>query len=492
MSQEPNGSFSFNSDSNQDHDQNKNNIYLQIATPKSPNSDGFSPTEITDDHHHHGNTVEDEIKQNVVNQIDIEILLKHREYNLVQNEISKVQNQMDTLQKLHDDPQYSKYIKNIIELKEGVKNDYKFGNTSFGGYNEPSEMITRRHSMYGIRRSISEESPKPQRTSYGGLRPVLDSQGNKICVHKRSDGVIVKIECPTCARSDFGSAQGFLNHSRLAHQIEYKSQDHAALVCGTILPEVEQDDLGITSIKKLKESGLDPDNNLAPGVVSSAGGSVSSNTNGATTIKAEGDDLSGPQKKKARRSVSKPNVSSGYLEKLYSKNSEDAQEEFKEIYQDATTTTEVEFEDPGEDELTTPPLSMDPSTTTDYNKSFKKGHNRRKSRGGLSAVTFEDDHQISSDDIVRLPEEELTKQTLIIDDDNQSHSHSHSHSHTHSISSSANNQNNSGTSVRFSENSITFGPEPIFDDLTPSQKRRFPTVPNPLRTRSRSSRENSN
>ncbi len=445
MSQE--SGYNFNS-SGSDHDQNKSNIYLQIATPKSPNSDGFSPTEIHDEEH----SLEDEIKQNVINQIDVEILLKHREYNLVQNEISKVQTQLDTLQKLHDDPAYSKYVQNVIDLKDGVKNELNSYNTS----TNDSEIITRRHSFYNIRKSGSEEPPKPHRTSYGGLRPVVDSNGNKICVHKRSDGVIVKIECPTCARSDFGSAQGFLNHARLAHQVEYKSQDHAALVCGAILPDIEQDDIGIASIQKLKDMGIDADKNLAPGVF----------TNGSI---GSADEMSGPQKKKARRSISKTGVPSGYLEKLYNKEVSD-EGTFKEIYQDATAKTEVDFGD-DDPEATTPPISQDSSTLENQQQSklFKKGHNRRKSRGGLSAVTFDDQIPSTSSEheVEKLSPRDITTQELIVEE----------------------HLNSSASTVRFSENSITFGE---VDGLTPAQRRRVPTIPNPLRTRSRSSRENSN
>lgn len=454
MTQEPNG-YNYNGTSTSD-DQGKN-IYLQIATPKSPNSDGFSPTEIHDEQ-----SLEDEIKQNVTNQIDLEILLKHREYNLVQNEISKVQNQLDTLQKLHSDPGYAKYLQGIIDLKEATRNEFtqQYYNT------EPSEMITRRHSIYGIRKSLTEgDAQKPHRTSYGGLRPVVDSQGNKICVHKRSDGVIVKIECPTCSRSDFGSAQGFLNHSRLAHQVEYKSQDHAALVCGTVLPDSEQDEVGITSLRKLEQLGSDVNKNLAPDVGSIGGGSVNSEDLAAAATNVLSSS-GGPQKKKARRSISKPAVSSGYLEKYYSKvngTGDDNNGEFKEIFQDVTTKTDLDFGD--EDESASPPVT---DSTTD-NKLFKKGHNRRKSRGGLSAVTFEDQDLQKPvqhlEELERLSPGTSTTQELLIEESSNS------------------------STVRFSENSITYSSDP---SLTPAQRRRVPTIPNPLRTRSRSSRENSN
>ncbi|CCH43965.1 hypothetical protein BN7_3520 [Wickerhamomyces ciferrii] len=441
-------------------DQNKHNIHLQIATPKSPNSDGFSPTEIRDDHQI--DSLGHELKTNLSNQIDIEILLKHREYNLVNNEISKIQTQLDTMKKLHSDPSYVKYIENLIDLKKNTQKQYQ---SSINPYDQ-SEMITRRQSNYGIRKNYGDEYDNkpniPHRTSYGGLRPVLDSNGNKICVHKRSDGVIVKVECPNCARCDFGSAQGFLNHARLSHQVEYKSQDHAALVCGSVLPDDEQDEIGLQSVKKLKELGLDPDNNLNPEILNNL----------------NSDDLNAPQKKKLKRSlsISKPSLNSGYLEKLYNnnKNGNEGDQNFKDLYKDVTTRTELEF-DIIDDDISTPPISQDSTIES----SFKKGHNRRKSRGGLSAVKFED-QLISSNSIEyshsRSPSKDEGISEYILED---------------SITSS--------NSVRFSEQNYTFGSDPIFgggglngNDLTPAQRRRVPTIPNPLRTRSRSSRENSN
>ena len=76
------------------------------------------------------------------------------------------------------------------------------------------------------------------------------------CLYRRTDGVVVRLTCPNCQRSNFSSAQGFLNHSRIAHSKEYTSQDAAALKCGDILPEIKQDLTGEASIKMLVERDL--------------------------------------------------------------------------------------------------------------------------------------------------------------------------------------------------------------------------------------------
>jgi ADA HAT complex component 1 len=53
------------------------------------------------------------------------------------------------------------------------------------------------------------------------------------CVLKRAaDGKMVKLVCVKCHRDNFSSTQGFINHCRIAHKIEYKSHEEAAIACG--------------------------------------------------------------------------------------------------------------------------------------------------------------------------------------------------------------------------------------------------------------------
>lgn len=52
------------------------------------------------------------------------------------------------------------------------------------------------------------------------------------CIVKRSDGLTVKLVCIDCHRWNFSSTQGFINHCRIAHRRDYKSHDEAAFHCG--------------------------------------------------------------------------------------------------------------------------------------------------------------------------------------------------------------------------------------------------------------------
>lgn len=52
---------------------------------------------------------------------------------------------------------------------------------------------------------------------------------------------VAKLACHVCARSDFSSLQGLLNHCRLRHQIEYGSHDECMQSCAVLVPENERD-----------------------------------------------------------------------------------------------------------------------------------------------------------------------------------------------------------------------------------------------------------
>ncbi|GAB7364871.1 hypothetical protein MBLNU230_g5662t1 [Neophaeotheca triangularis] len=58
-------------------------------------------------------------------------------------------------------------------------------------------------------------------------------------VNRQADGKVVKLVCNNCHRFDFNSVQGFLNHCRIAHKVDYKSHEVAAVDCGSPLDEGE-------------------------------------------------------------------------------------------------------------------------------------------------------------------------------------------------------------------------------------------------------------
>ncbi|KAM9928614.1 hypothetical protein OXX80_009942 [Metschnikowia pulcherrima] len=209
---------------------------------------------------------EDVLRSILTNQVDLEIRLKHRELKLTEEEIGKCEAQMLALRKFFEVPNELSFrnepndftLKYFDILNKSLSVNYTklqqlqyakenpvFKETMFVG-NEPTT-----HS-YRTRSTTSSLRP-----SVGG--PTVRIAG---CLYRRTDGVIVRLTCPDCHRSNFSSAQGFLNHNRIAHSKEFSSQDSAALHCGEVLPDEYQDEEGIASLSSIKSRGLDPSKNL--------------------------------------------------------------------------------------------------------------------------------------------------------------------------------------------------------------------------------------
>ncbi|KAI9822739.1 MAG: hypothetical protein M1832_002972 [Thelocarpon impressellum] len=71
--------------------------------------------------------------------------------------------------------------------------------------------------------------------------PQAKDKGGPLILKRSSDGQLVKLVCLDCHRGDFSSAQGFINHCRIAHHRGFESHDAAASACGEI---VEVDEAG--------------------------------------------------------------------------------------------------------------------------------------------------------------------------------------------------------------------------------------------------------
>lgn len=208
----------------------------------------------------------EKLRDIITNQIDLEIRLKHKELMLTKEEIGKCESQMITLRKFFEVP-------SLVSL-DNEPNDftikyYNLLNKSLSA--NYSNLASVPDASHTPKASIEDDNyghePKYSyrtRSTTSSLRPssISKPSANMGCLYRRTDGVIVKLTCPDCNRSNFSSAQGFLNHSRIAHSKEYTSQDGAALKCGEILPDAEQDEEGLGSLANLKLKNMDPSKNL--------------------------------------------------------------------------------------------------------------------------------------------------------------------------------------------------------------------------------------
>ena len=70
---------------------------------------------------------------------------------------------------------------------------------------------------------------------------------------RASDGKQVKLVCIDCNRENFNSAQGFINHCRIAHSRNFASHEAAAQLCGR---EVETDEAGAPVIEPTSQTPI--------------------------------------------------------------------------------------------------------------------------------------------------------------------------------------------------------------------------------------------
>lgn len=102
---------------------------------------------------------------------------------------------------------------------------------------------------------VAEKSRK-YFTSLPNYRAAPSPEKLKLAVvNRQADGKVVKLVCNNCHRFDFNSVQGFLNHCRIAHKVDYKSHEVAAVDCGSPLDE---DELAQWQAQSLRQAQNEP------------------------------------------------------------------------------------------------------------------------------------------------------------------------------------------------------------------------------------------
>jgi hypothetical protein len=71
------------------------------------------------------------------------------------------------------------------------------------------------------------------------VQPTDTVQNIALIMKRYWDGKLVKLVCTDCGRGDMNSVQGFLNHCRLFHKVNYASHEHAAMYSGRVLTDAE-------------------------------------------------------------------------------------------------------------------------------------------------------------------------------------------------------------------------------------------------------------
>lgn len=216
------------------------------------------------------------VQQAIEAQINYEILLKHNELRLIEQELAKCQVSLEQLRRCslipfpgseglcedlslgvgaslqppsgYTEPQYAApwgvtdgpysrhYAKWLISdvkfdsvseraLAQQAQGYFGFGEGratrgSFADYGSANRGRTSRTSTGMLKLTPLGETPAPA--------PKIDP-----LLHKRStDGQWVRLYCAQCGHSNFSNTQGFLNHCRIKHNQVFKSHDQAAIACG--------------------------------------------------------------------------------------------------------------------------------------------------------------------------------------------------------------------------------------------------------------------
>ncbi|KAH7357633.1 hypothetical protein BKA66DRAFT_427656 [Pyrenochaeta sp. MPI-SDFR-AT-0127] len=216
------------------------------------------------------------VQQAIEAQINYEILLKHNELRLIEQELAKCQVSLEQLRRCslipfpgtqglsenlslgvgaalqtpsgYTEPQYAApwgvtdgpytrhYAKWLISdvkfdpvseraLAQQAQGYFGMGEGrttrgSFADFGSASRGRTSRTSTGMLKLTPLGETPAPA--------PKIDP-----LLHKRStDGQWVRLYCAQCGHSNFSNTQGFLNHCRIKHNQVFKSHDQAAIACG--------------------------------------------------------------------------------------------------------------------------------------------------------------------------------------------------------------------------------------------------------------------
>jgi ADA HAT complex component 1 len=214
------------------------------------------------------------LRRTLNSQIGLEILLKHNELRLIDQEIAKCQVALEQLRRcteipypitrpseavsqgrgpavrssrsavqhespapwgVTDGPYTRHYAKWLLPdpLFDGGEAPARTGPKTPVGKTPTKGRSTRgsfADSSVSAGKSKVQRAGKFQALSSGYPQP-KDKSGPMI-QKRKSDGLLVKLVCLDCRRDNFSSAQGFINHCRIAHGRNFASHDAAADACG--------------------------------------------------------------------------------------------------------------------------------------------------------------------------------------------------------------------------------------------------------------------
>ncbi|CAG8481281.1 19181_t:CDS:10 [Dentiscutata erythropus] len=147
-------------------------------------------------------------------QFDLEILLRQRELQKIKEELKKSEIYLETLRHC------------ILEPPSNSSSSHRTSTLNASTYSENLGVASLTPTRHSTRKIYSTRD-----NDYFYYDPCKDLYS------RRNDGTFVRLACPKCHRSKFINVQGFLNHCRLSHRIEFPNHEEALLKCGTPVDE---------------------------------------------------------------------------------------------------------------------------------------------------------------------------------------------------------------------------------------------------------------
>ncbi|KAJ5740860.1 hypothetical protein N7493_000732 [Penicillium malachiteum] len=199
-----------------------------------------------------GPTVEvDRLRDTLTAQISLEVLLKHNELRLIDQEMAKCQVALEQLRRCAEIPYPGSNVAGISpDVSSGT------GASVMVPGNGPSPMspapwgvtegpYSRHYARWllpdpdSMEESALAGKTRPQRGVNGSRLqslpsgyPIVKEKAGPMLIRRKSDQLLVKLVCLDCKRDNFSSTQGFINHCRIAHNRNFASHEAAAVASG--------------------------------------------------------------------------------------------------------------------------------------------------------------------------------------------------------------------------------------------------------------------
>lgn len=265
------------------------NINLQQASREGRTRSSFD--------HHDGDTIRLRemmtapvaLREAIEAQYGLEILLKHRELRLIDQEFAKCQIALEQLRRcqISPYPASSSTFEDMQAASTGSGAAYDNRAPHAPPWGIANGPYTRHYERWLIPDSAFDDSvadhvqtplfgvdfvqeratrgskaekgivagkSRSQRGSHGARLKALPhgypepkEEKGPMIVKRSSDGKVVKLVCLDCRRSNFNSAQGFINHCRIAHSRQFLSHDAAIEASGEEVDVDIEGSLGETS-----------------------------------------------------------------------------------------------------------------------------------------------------------------------------------------------------------------------------------------------------